>query len=235
VPSSLSALVFAAIASTWVLACGAPDRADPAAPSRPREARPLVVFLHGMTEPGLAGEGADDRIRRRFEEAGFELAAPTGREGLCDWSDEVKRARCWPSDERSLGAAREIAGEWRQTLAPSRPIVVVGFSNGGAFATLLALHGLVRACGFATMHGFPAGTLHASAATKAPLLLIAGRGAPWESGQLATTTRQLTALGWPHDARTHDGAHAISDADLDATIAFAHKAVDGCRGEGGSR
>lgn len=51
---------------------------------------------------------------------------------------------------------------------------------------------------------------------RSPILLIAGRGAPRESGQLYGTTKQLAVLGWPHQAKLHDGAQAIANADLDA-------------------
>jgi hypothetical protein len=75
------------------------------------------------------------------------------------------------------------------------------------------------------MHGFPAGGLHAEPGQRAPILLIGGTGAAWESEQMTTTTTQLKALKWPHEARMHDGGHAVSDKDLDAVLAFARHAV----------
>jgi predicted esterase len=108
-------------------------------------------------------------------------------------------------------------------------VVLVGFSNGGAFAVLLALHGLVRGCAFASMHGFPAGALHAEAEQHSPILLIGGTGAAWESAQMSTTAERLNGLAWPHEAKTHDEPHAISDADLEDVVDFAQRAVrSGC-------
>lgn len=72
---------------------------------------------------------------------------------------------------------------------------------------LLATHGLVRACGFASLHGFPAGAIHLEAveAKRAPILLVAGRGAAWESAQMSATATPLETLGWPYQTKTHDG------------------------------
>lgn len=108
----------------------------------------------------------------------------------------------------------------------------MGFSNGGAFAVLLALHGLVDACGTVSLHGFPAGAMHPRAEASRPLLLVAGRGAEWEPRQLEATTAQLRPLGWPFETKTHDEAHAVSDADLDDAVAFARDAVARCKGSG---
>lgn len=212
-----SAIMFAAICG-----CGGGGKHESA--DVRSGARPLVIYLRGMFDANTPDEATTDRVRERFRAAGFDVWAPTGRVGLCDWSEEAKRLLCWPSDERALAAAREIVHEWGPQLVTRRP-VVVGFSNGGAFATLLATHGLVRACGFATLHGFQAGRLHIEPSARPPLLLIAGRGAPWEGPQLAATTAQLSAIGWPHEAKIHDGPHAVSDADLNAAIAFAREAT----------
>jgi predicted esterase len=189
--------------------------------------RPLVVFLHGMVQPGHTDEATENRVRERFGAAGFDVFTPRGKLGLCEWSDEAKQSLCWPSDERSLDTARAIVSEW--SLATARPTIVVGFSNGGAFALLLALHGLVPACGISSLHGFPAGRLHPEPGRRMPLFLIAGREAAWEPEQMIRTTEQLKAVAWPHEARMHDGGHAVSDRDLDEAIGFARQAVrTGC-------
>jgi predicted esterase len=105
---------------------------------------------------------------------------------------------------------------------------VAGFSSGGAFATLVALHGLVSACGFATLHGFPAGDLHGGG-PKRPLLLTAGTGAEWEPSQLERTTGKLEELGWRYETKLHSGAHAVNVTDVKALVAFAKGAIQGCR------
>jgi predicted esterase len=186
--------------------------------------RPRIVFLHGM----LAGNDRatiDPALEARLESEGFDVATPMGRIGLCDWNEASKAARCWPSDEQKLEAARAIASTWP---ASDKPTLVVGFSNGGAFATLLALHGLYPACGFASLHGFPAGDLHADG-PKRPLLLIAGRAAEWEPDQLAETTAKLQDLGWRFETKLHAGGHAVSDNDLRALLSWARATLRECR------
>lgn len=217
----VSAVMFAAICG-----CGGRKHASAEVQSAP----PLVIYLHGMFDVKTPDQATSDRFRERFRNAGFDVWAPTGRPGLCDWSEEAKHSVCWPSDERALAAAREIVHEWGPQVPTRRPVIVAGFSNGGAFTVLLAVHGLVSACGFASMHGFPAGTLHAESGKPAPILLIGGSGAAWESGLMTTATTQLRALGWPHEARMHDGGHAVSDKDLDDVLAFAQRAVRNCSG-----
>ncbi len=215
-----SAAVFAAVCG-----CGGGGKRESA---NVQSSQPLVIYLHGMFDAKTPDGATSDRVRERFREAGFDVWTPKGRLGLCDWSEDAKRSVCWPSDERALAAAREIVRDWGPQIVTRRPIVV-GFSNGGAFATLLAVHGLIRACGFATLHGFPAGTMHIEPGARAPLLLVAGRGAQWEGPQLEATVAQLSAVGWPHKAKIHDGPHSVSDADLEAAIAFARDATrTGC-------
>jgi predicted esterase len=196
--------------------------------------RPMVVFLHGQLGPdadALAEEGATERrVRERLGDAGFEVWAPRGRTGLCDWADDAKHLTCWPSDERRLDVAVAIASEWARALDGRRPTVVVGFSNGAAFAVLLAAHGLIPACGFVALHGVPAGALNVDATRGAPLLLVSARGASWEGEQAAATARALDAVRWPYRATTREGTHAVSDADLDEVVSFAREALGLCSG-----
>jgi len=182
------------------------------------------VFLHGVVAADDAAS-VDPAVKARLEREGFDVVTPTGRVGLCDWNEASKAARCWPSDERQLEVARAIAATWG---ASDRPTLVVGFSNGGAFATLLALHGLYPACGYATLHGFPAGELHA-VGPKRPLLLTAGRAAAWEPDQLAETTAKLQDLGWRYETKLHAGGHSVSDNDLRALLPWARATLRECR------
>jgi predicted esterase len=197
--------------------------------------RPVVVFLHGqlaLDDDALADEEATERrVRTRLGDAGFDVWAPRGRVGLCDWDDGARRLACWPSDERKLDDARSITAEWPRALRGRRPALVVGFSNGAAFATLLAVHGVVSACGFVALHGFPAGAIHVDAAHPAPLLLMSARGASWEAGQLEATTRALDAAHWPYRAAAREGSHAVEDADLEEVVAFGRGALAACPGD----
>jgi dienelactone hydrolase len=197
--------------------------------------RPVVVFLHGqlaLDSDAIADEEVTERrVRARLGEAGFDVWVPRGRAGLCDWDDDAKRLLCWPSDERKLDEARTIASEWPRALHGRRPALVVGFSNGGAFATLLAVHGLTFACGFVALHGFPAGALHVDAPRPSPLLLVSARGASWEAGQLEATARALDSAHWPFRATAREGTHGVEDADLEEVLAFARGALAACPAE----
>lgn len=182
--------------------------------SRPKEGpRPVVVFLHGVSPK--PDEATADRVRARFRAAGFDVVTPAGRPALCDWAEDVKKSPCWPSDERGVATGRAMVEEWKVRDVAA----VVGFSNGGAFTTLIAAHGLLPSCSFVTLHGFPPGEVKPDAAP-APILLVGGRAAPWEPPLLETTTAAFAAKGWPHEAKLLDEGHAVSDADLDAATAF---------------
>ena len=203
-------------------ACGGAEKRATDVPGSPP--RPRIVFLHGM----VAGEDPtpiDPAVKARLESEGFDVVTPMGRVGLCDWNEASKAARCWPSDEQKLEVAKAIASTWP---ASDKPTLVVGFSNGGAFATLLALHGLYPACGFASLHGFPAGDLHADG-PKRPVLLTGGRAAEWEPDQLAQTRAKLEDLGWRYETKLHAGGHSVSDNDVRALLPWARATLRGCR------
>ena len=189
--------------------------------------RPLVVFLHGMVGPdGAAGaEETESRVRERFADEGFDVWAPHGRVGLCDWSADAKLASCWPSDERTLDQAQDIAQGWGAAVRGKRPTFIVGFSNGAAFSVLLATHGLVHTCGVVALHGAPAGALHIEAKAPSPMLFVAASDVSWEAGQIDATTRVLDAHGWRSRTMTRAGGHDVADEDLEATIEFVRYAI----------
>jgi dienelactone hydrolase len=178
-----------------------------------------------LLQPESTADAAiEDIVRERFDAAGFDVWLPRGRAGLCDWDEAVRSAECWPSDERHIQDAADIMGEWRAALAGRRPLVV-GFSNGAAFAVLLAVHGLLDACAFVALHGVPAGSLRRTKdARPTPILFVGARGASWEADQIASAERALSLSGWPHQSAMREGLHGVTIEDLDLAVDFARRA-----------
>lgn len=194
--------------------------------AEPAGARPVVVFLHGTVPPGgeLEASALATKVRTALA-AEAEVRTPEGVVGACDWSDDVKRARCWPSDARGLEAAKRIVAGW--ALPKGRPTVLVGFSNGAAFALLAATAGLVDVCGAAGLHGVPAGATPLDGARR-PLLVVAGEGASWEPGQAEAFGARARGAGFPVRVERTPGAHAVSEEDLAKLRAFVRETLAAC-------
>ena len=182
--------------------------------------RPLVVYLHGVVRPGTekAEEAQRRELTRRAEARGFEVWAPSGEKGLCDWSDDVRGDVCWPSDERRLEDAKRIALGWKPRLRERRTHLL-GFSNGAAFALLLTAHGLVPTACVAALHGAPAGALHVTSIPRSPILGYAG-DAPWEKPQLEAALAPLRDAGANVRLVTASGPHALDAPSIDAALGF---------------
>lgn len=116
-------------------------------------AQPPVVlfFLHGMMPPGTSPAGMQKIARAAADTHGFVAVFPRGAQGLCAWDASVMEWWCWPTSRKTVdeSAAGLIAG-WtgaQKVLEGAIGIVfqrryVLGFSNGGYFASFVGLEGL---------------------------------------------------------------------------------------------
>jgi dienelactone hydrolase len=198
------------------LAGGDASRADP---------RPVVVYLHGRYARTAAGEeiSRQRRLAQRATKRGFAVLALRGRLGGCsdpalaDWY-------CWPSNERNAASASEVVGSWTAVLAATseraRPAkrFLLGFSNGGYFAGLIASRGLLDVAAVAVAHGGPVEPVHAVKGTPPLLLLSADDDVAQDD--MIRYGQELVREGWSHDSYARSGGHALSDEDIDAVLSF---------------
>jgi len=186
---------------------------------------PLVIYLHGLFERGPMEDEERDRQHRVARQAtarGFAVLALRGTEGACH--PERTALVCWPSNERSVDKAPAFVEAWQPALRsaekkhPFTDEYVLGFSNGGYFAGLIAERALYKADAFVIAHAGPVEPVRA-VGSKPPLLLMSADEDVSQEGMVQLDD-ELTRDDWPHDHYVRDGGHALPDSDIDAALTF---------------
>jgi predicted esterase len=204
--------------------------ADGACYAAPRDAPddaalPLVIYLHGLFERGPMEDEEHDRQRRVARQAtarGFAVLALRGTEGACH--SEQTALVCWPSNERSAEKAPAFVEAWQPALqfAERRhrfsETFVLGFSNGGYFASLVAERALYKANAFVIAHAGPVEPVR-GVGSKPPILLMSADEDISQEGMVQLDD-ELTRDDWPHEHYVRDGGHALPDSDIDAALTF---------------
>jgi dienelactone hydrolase len=205
------------------IAGGACYAAPPDAP--PGSPLPLVIYLHGLFERGPMENEERDRQRRVARQAtarGFAVLALKGAEGACD--SERTALVCWPSNERSADKAPAFVEQWQPALKsaekrhPIEARYVLGFSNGGYFAGLIAEGALYDANAFVIAHAGPVQPVRA-VGRKPPLLLMSADEDISQEGMVQLDD-ELTRDDWPHEHYVRDGGHALPDSDIGVALTF---------------
>lgn len=204
-----------------------------AAPRDAQEPVPLVVYLHGRYCDETAREELDRqaRLARLATERGFAVLALHGVRGECNSSD-YKSWYCWPSNERNASDAPAFVARVtasiaraRARLGPGRD-VLLGFSNGGYFASLIATRGLARFDAVAVAHGGPVGAVDALATVArgasgfGPPMLLVTSDDDAADPEMRKLDAQLSFVHWPHALVSREGGHSLPDWDLDAALTF---------------
>jgi hypothetical protein len=95
---------------------------------------------------------------------------------------------------------------------------VLGFSNGGYFAGLIASRGLLDADAIVVAHGGPVEPVTALRGTPPLLLLSADDDVAQD--EMIRFDEELGRAHWAHDSYARGGGHALADQDIDAALAF---------------
>jgi len=189
--------------------------------------QPLLVYLHGRYASDVTTEEVD-RQRRLGAAAttrGFAVLALRGRLGECA---SLAGWFCWPSNEQNAERAASVVASWSAPLeegrrrARSTSLLVLGFSNGGYFAGLLAIRGLLDAEAFVIAHGGPVEPVRSLPHTSPLLLLSADDDVAQDD--MIRLDGELTREHWPHDSYARAGAHGLTDGDIDAALTFFSRA-----------
>lgn len=186
---------------------------------------PLLVYLHGRYAKDQSAEETDRqrRVAVRFTWKGYAVLALRGELGGCG-SAELSDWYCWPSNERTVGTAGDVVESWQGVLADTDDRVhpkrrfVLGFSNGGYFATLLAARGLLQADAYVIAHAGPAEPVEAANGTP-PLLLLSADDDVAQDDMLRLDA-ELARAHWAHDSYARAGTHGLTDQDIEAALTF---------------
>jgi dienelactone hydrolase len=202
-----------------------------ASPVERRTPTPIILYLQVATRDAATDEvDRQRRLAARATARGFAVLALRGRLGACR-VPELASWYCWPSNAQSADGAPAIVDTWRGTLAevdqrlgPPARRYVLGFSNGGYFAGLLAARGLFDADAFVIAHGGPVEPIRAQRG-KPPLLLLSADDDVAQDDMILFD-EELTRELWAHDSYARSGGHALTDQDIDAALMFFVRAKD---------
>jgi len=192
---------------------------------RAGHAASLIVYLHGRYARDVAGDEVDRQRRLAIHATakGLAVLALRGRLGACS-AAELASWYCWPSNETNADAGHEVVGGWTRTLAAAqtrtaaRRRYVLGFSNGGYFAALIAARGLLDADAFVVAHGGPVEPVLPLRGTPPLLLLSADDDVAQD--EMIRFDVELGRAHWAHDSYARGGAHGLGDEDIEAALTF---------------
>lgn len=193
--------------------------------ARRRGPVPLVVYLHGRYSPETAPQemARQARVASLGTKRGFAVLALRGRQGQCS-DPSLASFWCWPSNERSASDAPRYVDEWATPLrvaerrAGRGRRLLLGFSSGAYFATIVATRGLHPFDAVAIAHGGPVEPTAASAAMP-PLVLLTADDDP-SNEEMLRLDDELRRVRWPHHVFAREGGHELPDADVEAALTF---------------
>ena len=111
----------------------------------------LLVFLHGMMPPDSLPTTMQSIVAQEVEARGAVALFPKGKAGLCSWDPSVEDWYCWPTSRVNVDThSAGLTSGWDEAATKLTSILdvsfsrhyVLGFSNGGYFASYLGLEGL---------------------------------------------------------------------------------------------
>jgi predicted esterase len=190
----------------------------------------VILFFHGMYSADFpeAEFAIEERIASAAGEQGFAVLAPRGEIGLCNWSADVARFVCWPTTEAQRPKVGEIVVglrvPFRETSARLKVARIVpwvlGYSNGGYFASDFLSETRMSIRGAAIVNGGPVEPAHFASDRAVPTLLIAAEDDPFQKPKMDRLHQLLDSAGWRHQFTTRPEGHALSDRDIHTTLQF---------------
>lgn len=193
---------------------------------------PILVYLHGMyTGHGSAEEWS---LVHSAVARGFAVVIPRGRRGACAWKAELKDHFCWPQEVDDPPSFKSVVQDWDRVLWQVDALLeggthkryVLGFSNGGFFATYVAAHGLFPADGWAIINGGPLEPAP-KLPKKSPMLLVSAQDDSDQGPKMKELHDSLAKAGWPHAFCSRPGPHSLASEDVEAALRFFKRDADG--------
>lgn len=185
----------------------------------------LLVYLHGRYAPETEADEMErqTRVARMGTARGYSVLTLRGKQGQCT-DPQLATWWCWPSNERNASDGTAFVASWGPALAEAerraRPArrVLLGFSNGGYFASLIAARALLPLDAITVAHAGPVAPM-TPVRTKPPLLLIDADDDP-SSAEILHLDADLTRETWPHAMVIREGSHALPEWDVEMALTF---------------
>lgn len=187
--------------------------------------RALLVYLHGRYAPESAPEEMErqTRVARLGTARGYSVLTFRGVQGQCA-GPQLATFWCWPSNEKNASDGPAFVERWAASLAEAqkraRPArrVLLGFSNGGYFASLIASRALLPFDAVVVAHAGPVSPM-TPVGRKPPLLLVDADDDP-SSPEILHLDSDLTREAWPHSMVIREGGHALPEWDVEMALTF---------------
>ncbi|MBI5532451.1 MAG: dienelactone hydrolase family protein [Deltaproteobacteria bacterium] len=194
--------------------------------------RTLVIFLHGVVQPGSGWQHNPIRgMGAAAKRLGFALIAPRGRRGVA--RAEMNDYWAWPTSSAAQQQHEAaVIAEWMEArrILEDRAgrkfdkVFVFGFSSGAYYASSLALRGRLPVDGYAVFAGGAAPytrPMMSHVRLRPPIFVGYGlkdKSAVKDCKKLAAALR---ALRWKHrEMAVPKAGHTITDAQLREAIGF---------------
>ncbi len=185
----------------------------------------LVLYLHGRYARSAPGDEVDrqHRVAERANARGWSVVALRGSLGACA-AAELSDWFCWPTADGPTDAAASILEAWARAIAVIEqrdgraPRALLGFSNGGYFASLLVAHGLIDVRAATIAHAGPVGAVEAR--PSAPPLLLLSADDDVAQDDMIRYDELLSRARWPHDSYARTGVHGLTDDDIQIALTF---------------
>ena len=185
----------------------------------------LLVYLHGRYAPETVADEMERQSPRGAHGTarGYSVLTLRGKQGQCT-DPQLATWWCWPSNERNASDGPAFVASWGAAFAEAerrarpRRRVLLGFSNGGYFASLIASRGLMPLDAITIAHAGPVAPM-TPVRTKPPMLLIDADDDP-SSAELLHLDADLTRETWPHAMVIREGAHALPEWDVEMALTF---------------
>jgi poly(3-hydroxybutyrate) depolymerase len=180
------------------------------------------------------GSPAEWEAVRVAVQRGFAVIIPRGKRGQCAWRTELKNHFCWPQDAEDTESMKMIIAEWEKVLWQVDAVLeggthkryVLGFSNGGFFASFIATHGLFPGQAYAIVNGGPLAPPSAKA-KPLPIMLVTAQDAPEAAPKMKELHETLRNVSWPHAFCPRSGGPALTADDVEVALRFFKHDVDG--------
>jgi hypothetical protein len=187
---------------------------------------PLVVYLHGRYAPETLDEehARQSRVAKLGTKKGFAVLALRGQQGRCS-DPALATFWCWPSNERMVGEGPGYVDAWTTSMrvaehrAGKGRRLLLGFSSGGYFATMIATRDLAPFDAIAIAHAGPVEPTQPTNGRAPPLLLLTADDDP-SNDEMLRLDQELDRVRWPHHVFAREGGHELPDADVEAALTF---------------
>ena len=195
----------------------------------PKEPAALVVYLHGMFEPGKLPR-RDNEFTHLFDAAlpnKVAVLALQGQVGLCYWSKDALRSRCWPNDLSQRDQVQPLLERVGSAMRQSRGVVgdlgrpwLMGFSNGGYGVAMLLSETKLDVEGYVIAHSGEVTGMKYPAEKMRPTLLLGAKADYMMMGSMKRLARGLDEARWPKTFTWREGVHELNAEDAAHAIAF---------------